>query len=123
MRGGCGGRAGGPSAPGGGSAVAGGGRSRGRWGGVGRGAGGGVRVGRQAVGALAYRDSGDLDSCPRVDRVDLGVVAAGEPERVAVRRDAAHVGAATLGEFPLLREAVLGEVEDRDRALAAVGDV
>ena len=64
---------------------------------------------RQAVRAVADGDL--LDQLPgrRVDHVDLGVVAAAEPELLAVAADPAHVGAAA--ELPVADDAAGGEVD------------
>src|SRR5580765_4552129 len=78
--------------------------------------------------AEAVRAGSDVDACEEMpgacrQGVDLVVVSAAEPEHVAVRRDAAHVGAASAGEAPLRDLPSPREADDRDRALAAVGDV
>src|SRR5882757_7484826 len=54
----------------------------------------GLRIDAEPVRTRADRDPRQQFAVRGADRVDLGVVAAGEPEDLAVGGDAAHVGAA-----------------------------
>ena len=56
----------------------------------------------------------------RRDRVDDGVVAARQPQHLAVGGHAAHVRAAAAWDPPLPQHLPRPEADDRDRALAAV---
>src|SRR5258708_32916200 len=68
-------------------------------------------------------DAGEQMAVAGVDGVHLRVVAAGKPEHAAVGRHAAHVGAPTTRERPLLRDLAQVDVDHGDGALAAVRSV
>src|SRR5690242_13131419 len=76
----------------------------------------------QAVRPLADMDAVQQLPGARADGVDLGVVAAAQPEHLAVGRHAAHVRRAAAGDVPLGDRPACAEGDHRDRALAAVGD-
>src|SRR5581483_10828648 len=76
---------------------------------------------REAVGAGADGDGGAEVTVAGVDEVDLAVVAARQPQLLAVGGDAAHVGAAA--GLPV-GDALPGPaVDHRHGALTPVGDV
>src|SRR4051794_24016452 len=69
------------------------------------------------------RDSRDHVTGTGVEDVDLAVVATREPELLAVRRDAAHVGAAAAGNGPRVDDLVRAEGDHADLAGASVRHV
>src|SRR5262249_28663005 len=77
----------------------------------------GLRPHREPVRLLADRNRAHL-SRARIDRIHDIVVAAGEPERLAVRADIAHVGAAAAGDRPGRDDLAGREVQHRHAALA-----
>src|SRR2546423_11077399 len=54
----------------------------------------GLWIHAEPVRPAADRNPGQQPPGRRADRVDLGVVAPGQPQHLAIRRDAAHVGTA-----------------------------
>src|SRR5690349_2755708 len=83
----------------------------------------GLRPHAGAVRSLADLDAGEQLALVGVDRVELAVVAPGEPEDLAVGGDAAHVGAPAARDPPGAGDLARREVDERDRALPAVRDV
>src|SRR4029453_528894 len=79
-------------------------------------------VDTEPVRAAPDRNPADQLARPRADRVDDGVVPPGEPEDLAVGRDAAHVGAAAAGDPPLADLLPRPDGDHRYRALPSVGD-
>ena len=82
----------------------------------------GLRPDREAVRAGAYVDPAQQAPGAGRDRVDLAVPASAEPQHPAAGRHAAHVRAAASRDPPARNETVCAQVQDGDRALAAVGD-
>ena len=58
-----------------------------------------------------------------IDRVDLGIVAAGQPKHFAVGGNASHVGTSPAAEPPLGDFFPAAEINYRDAPFAAVRDV
>src|SRR4051794_18504928 len=82
----------------------------------------GLRPHAHAVRPAAHRDAPQQPAAARAQRVDLGVVAPGEPEHAPVGRHAAHVGRAAARDAPLRHRPARAERQHADRALAPVGD-
>src|SRR5690349_13430623 len=61
----------------------------------------GLRPHAQPMGARADVDAAQQPPVAGADGVDLGVVAAAQPQHLAVGRHAAHVGRAAAGDLPL----------------------
>src|ERR1700744_85651 len=83
----------------------------------------GLRINAQPVRAFADLNARQQMSVARVERINLCVVTAREPEHLAIGGDASHVGTSAVRNFPLRDQFASGEIEDRYAALAAVGDV
>src|SRR5215472_1993577 len=62
----------------------------------------GLRVHTQAMGTLAHRNPREQLPIVRIDGVDLAIVAAGEPQHVAIGRNTAHVRTRLARELPFL---------------------
>src|SRR5262245_17120629 len=80
----------------------------------------GLRINTEAVRSLADRNPSQQVAVGRIERINLRVVAAREPQHLVVRRYATHVGAATAGDLPLRRHLPRGDIDDRDGSFAAV---
>src|SRR5215470_12766870 len=83
----------------------------------------GLRVDAEAVRPLADGNAREQVAVSRVERVNLRVVAAGQPQHLVVCRHAAHVGTAAPWDLPFCRDLPRGYVDDRDRPLPAVRDI
>ena len=78
---------------------------------------------RQAARTESHGNPGQEPAGPGVKRVDLAVVAPGQPQHLPVGRDAAHVRAATTRDAPRGDHPLGREGDHRHGAHPAIGDV
>src|SRR5579885_679045 len=88
--------------------------------GVAQGVAAGLRIDTQPVRPLAHRDARQEVPVGGIESVDLLAVAPAQPEHFAVRRDSAHIRTAALRDPPLGHFFSRGQIDHRDRSLAAV---
>src|SRR4051794_28758088 len=80
----------------------------------------GLREDAEAMRPGADPDALDQPAAAGRDRIDDAVVAAAQPQDLAVGRDAAHVRRAATADAPFADGVARLEGDQRDRALAAV---
>ena len=70
-----------------------------------------LRIDAESMGAFADGHLCEKPASVSIDRIYFLAVPAGEPENLAVSRNAAHIGTATTGNFPLLDDLAGGKIE------------
>src|SRR5262249_55944279 len=82
-----------------------------------------LRINAETMRLSFHRDPREEMTVSRIDRVNLGIVPAGQPEHPSVRGNAAHIGACPLAQAPFGDFLPAAEIDHGDATFPTVGDV